>query len=58
MFFENSKKGLKSVVKIQHLSILIKIRVFFIKNSSYFCIKPLFIINNKQTNKQTNKGKI
>ena len=51
MFFENSKKGLKSVVKIQHLSILIKIRVFFIKNSSYFCIKPLFIINNKQTNK-------
>ena len=39
MFFENSKKGLKSVVKIQHLSILIKIRVFFKKKYFIFLYK-------------------
>ena len=58
MFFENLKKRLKSVVKIQHFVLLIKIIGFLKKNSSYLYIKTLFIINNKQKQTKTNKGKI
>ena len=51
IFFENLQKRLKSVVKIQHFVLLMKVRGLFKKNSSYLYIKAMFIINNKQ--KQT-----
>tara|TARA_B100000767_G_scaffold255414_1_gene261569 strand:+ start:315 stop:548 length:234 start_codon:yes stop_codon:yes gene_type:complete len=53
--FENLKERLKSVVKIQHFALLIKIRGLLKKNRSYLYIKTLFIINNKQ--KQTKQIK-
>ena len=51
IFFENLQKRLKSVVKIQHFVLLMKVRKLFRKNRSYLYIKAMFIINNKQ--KQT-----
>ena len=55
IFFENLKKRLKSVVKIQHFVFLTKIIGFLKKNRSYLYIKAMFIINNKQ--KQTKQIK-
>ena len=45
------EKRLKSVVKLQHFVLLIKIIDFLKKNKPYLYIKEVFIINNKQ--KQT-----
>ena len=53
IFFENLQKRLKSVVKIQHFILLMKVRNLFKKNRSYLCIKAMFIINNKH--KKRNK---
>tara|TARA_B110000459_G_scaffold93440_1_gene104451 strand:+ start:250 stop:414 length:165 start_codon:yes stop_codon:yes gene_type:complete len=51
------KEKLKSVVKIQHFALLIKIRDFLKKNRSYLYIKALFIINNKQKQIKQTKEK-